>query len=61
MKTMTFSEKVAKFDASFTDNVVLLLNSVHEIAEKDNSEKYVSLSNRINFNHYYTNYLSARR
>lgn len=57
---MTFSEKVATFDKDFTDNVVLLLDSVHNIAEKDSSEKFVSLSNRINFNHYYSEFLNSR-
>lgn len=58
MKSMTFSQKVEEFDALFTKNVVRLLEAVHEIAEKDNSEKFVSLCNRINFNHYYSNHLS---
>jgi len=60
-KTATFSEKVTKYDEVFTSDVVRLLDAVHEIAEKDNSEKFVSLSNRINFNHYYTEYLTSRR
>lgn len=58
---MTFSERVAQYDEVFTKNVVRLLEAVHEIAEKDNSEKFVSLCNRINFNHYYSNYLSRHK
>jgi hypothetical protein len=58
---MTFSEKVAQFDSTFTKDIIRLLDAVHDTAEKDNSEKFVSLSNRINFNHYYTEYLSSRR
>lgn len=59
--TMTFSEKVAQFDSNFTSIVVRLLAEIHEVAEKDNSEKFVSLSNRINFNQYYNSHLNSRR
>jgi hypothetical protein len=61
MRTMTFAEKVAQFDSVFTQQIINLLDAVHETAEKDNSEKFVSLSNRINFNHYYTGHLKCRR
>lgn len=60
-KPTTFSQKVADHDHSFTYNIVRLLDSIADVAEKDNSEKFVSLSNRINFNHYYTEYLSSSR
>ncbi|CRK86952.1 CLUMA_CG000769, isoform A [Clunio marinus] len=58
---MTFSQKVAEYDETFTTNVVRLLDAVTEIAETDNSEKFFSLCNRINFNHYYTSHLNLRR
>lgn len=61
IKDMTFSQKVSVIDNYFTEQIVLLLDAVHEIAEKDNSEKFVSLSNRINYNHFYTEFLASRR
>lgn len=60
-KTLTFSQKVAKHDENFTKHVVRLLDSIQEIAEKDNAEKFVSLGNRINFNEYYSKLLHSRR
>lgn len=60
-KTITFSQKVAYYDQVFTKHIVQLIDAIHEITERDNSEKFVSLSNRINFNHYYSEFLTSAR
>lgn len=60
-KNLTFSENVERFDTNFTNHIVKLLDAVYQIAEKDNTEKFISLCNRLNFNNYYTGKLSVRR
>jgi gamma-tubulin complex component 2 len=53
----TFSEKVSRFDTQFTQQIVALLTKLHEFAEKENSDKFVSLIHRINFNNFYSDKL----
>ncbi|XP_070491244.1 gamma-tubulin complex component 2 homolog isoform X2 [Chironomus tepperi] len=57
--TETFSEKVTKYDTLFVQQTVALLQKIHELAEKNHSEKYVSLIHRINFNNFYTTKLNS--
>lgn len=57
--TETFSEKVTRFDMLFTQQTVSLLKKIHDMAEKNHSEKYVSLIYRINFNNFYSDKLNS--
>ncbi|KAG5672653.1 hypothetical protein PVAND_002766 [Polypedilum vanderplanki] len=61
VSTETFSEKVNHYDTNFTQQTVALLNKIHEIAEKNHSEKYISLIHRINFNHFYSDKLNTNQ
>ncbi|CAO1435353.1 unnamed protein product [Diamesa tonsa] len=50
----TFSQRVTRFDTEFTDKLIGFLNKIHYIAEKNQSEKFINLIHRINFNSFYT-------
>jgi hypothetical protein len=56
-----FSQKVARFDQLFASELIALLNRIHEIAEQDHSEKFISLIHRINFNNFYGSKLNPTR
>lgn len=57
----TFSQKVSRFDTLFATELISLINRIHEIAEQDSSEKFISLIHRINFNNFYGSKLNPTR
>lgn len=42
----TFSQKVNRFDITFTGKLIGLLNKIHEIAEQNQSDKFINLIHR---------------
>uniref|UniRef100_A0A182PHG5 Gamma-tubulin complex component n=1 Tax=Anopheles epiroticus TaxID=199890 RepID=A0A182PHG5_9DIPT len=52
--TETFSERVEQFRHDFTDQLMMLLRKIADVATLSTSERFINLINRINFNSYYS-------
>lgn len=54
--TAKFQNDIAMYDEYFTKSVVHLRKSLQKIAEKENNENFESLSNRLNYNNFYSQF-----
>uniref|UniRef100_A0A182Y143 Gamma-tubulin complex component n=1 Tax=Anopheles stephensi TaxID=30069 RepID=A0A182Y143_ANOST len=52
--TETFSERVEQFRHDFTDQLMMLLRKIADVATLSTSERFINLIYRINFNSYYS-------